>query len=239
MSRTERDPDPDRPASGGTRRRSSGDGAPTRRRILQVAEAVFAAHGARPGVRAFWWPRFCRIARWFAAAEAGRRGDLARAVAEATGSVRLDAPGGAFELTAKADRLDVHVDGTVGIIDYKTGALPTNKAVAHGYAPQLPLEAAIVLAGGFAGIPAGPLADLEYWRLTGGDPPGEIKPLKDAAAAHAADALAGLRRYVVAFDDPAMPYRAIPRPAWAPRFNDYAHLERVKEWAAGAAEDDS
>jgi ATP-dependent helicase/nuclease subunit B len=209
--------------------------------LLAIGEAVFAAHGARPGVRAFWWPRFCRIAGWFTAAEAERRGGLTRAVAEAHGSMHLDAPGGDFELTAKADRLDLHSDGTVGIIDYKTGALPTNKAVDLGFAPQLPLEAAIVLAGGFAGIPTGPLAGLEYWRLSGGDPPGEIKPLKDDAADRATKSLDGLRGLVTAFDDPTTPYPAIPRSAWAPRFNDYAHLERVKEWAAGAgaAEDES
>ncbi|MCH7592755.1 MAG: hypothetical protein IH989_08260 [Planctomycetes bacterium] len=39
------------------------------------------------------------------------------------------------------------------------------------------------------------------------------------------------------YDDPATPYRARPRPAAAPRFSDYEHLARVKEWSAGAAED--
>ena len=209
--------------------------------LLAIGEAVFAEHGARPGVRAFWWPRFCRIASWFTAAEAERRSGLTRTVAEAHGALHLDAPGGDFELTAKADRIDIHADGTVSVVDYKTGALPTGKAIDLGFAPQLPLEAAIVGAGGFPGIPPGPLASLEYWRLSGGDPPGDIKPLKGDSATRAAEALDGLARLIAVFDDPATPYHAIPRPAWAARFNDYAHLARVKEWAAGAttAEDDS
>ena len=56
-----------------------------------------------------------------------------------------------------------------------------------GYAPQLPLEAVIAEAGGFPDI-AGPVTVLEFWRLSGGDPPGEIRPLAktdaDLRAAH-------------------------------------------------------
>jgi ATP-dependent helicase/nuclease subunit B len=28
-------------------------------------------------------------------------------------------------------------------------------------------------------------------------------------------------------------YHAVPRPEWAPRYDDYAHLARTKEWSAG------
>ena len=34
------------------------------------------------------------------------------------------------------------------------------------------------------------------------------------------------------FDDPEMPYLAVPEPQLRPRFSDYAHLERLDE-AAG------
>ena len=46
-----------------------------------------------------------------------------------------------------------------------------------------------------------------------------------------ADALAGLNRLVAGFDDPRTPYRAVPRPERAPRYSDYGHLARVKEWS--------
>jgi ATP-dependent helicase/nuclease subunit B len=53
----------------------------------------------------------------------------------------------------------------------------------------------------------------------------------------AAAALAGIERLVAAFAAPATPYAAVPRPDFAPRFGDYAHLARVKEWSAGAGPD--
>jgi ATP-dependent helicase/nuclease subunit B len=35
-----------------------------------------------------------------------------------------------------------------------------------------------------------------------------------------------------------MPYLAVPRPEKAPRYSDYAHLERQKEWLAGEEEEE-
>ena len=150
------------------------------------------------------------------------------------GLLRLDSPGGGFELTAKADRIDRLTDGTLAIVDYKTGGTPSKKEVTLGFAPQLPLEAAIASSGGFKGLPEAPVARLEYWRVSGGEPPGERKPLKLDAQEQAAVALAGLGRLIVRFDDPETPYLARPRPEWARRFSDYTHLARVKEWGAGA-----
>ena len=48
----------------------------------------------------------------------------------------------------------------------------------------------------------------------------------------------GLADYIAAFDDPSMPYRSRPRPAFGPRFSDYDHLARVREWSAGPGEDE-
>jgi ATP-dependent helicase/nuclease subunit B len=48
--------------------------------------------------------------------------------------------------------------------------------------------------------------------------------------------LARLKGYVVKFDDPATPYRSIPRPALFHRFQEYGHLARIGEWLA---EDDA
>ncbi len=57
----------------------------------------------------------------------------------------------------------------------------------------------------------------------------------DAAEA-AARARAGLEALVAAFDDPATPYRARPRPDLALRFGDYDHLARIGEWSAAGAD---
>ncbi len=45
-----------------------------------------------------------------------------------------------------ADRIDRLADGSLCIIDYKTGVVPNEGELQRGEAPQLPLEAAIALA---------------------------------------------------------------------------------------------
>ena len=64
-----------------------------------------------------------------------------------------------------------------------------------------------------------------------GDPAGEVKAISDPDARIAA-ARDGLTHLIALFDDPETPYPARPHPARALRFNDYAHLARLKEWAA-------
>ncbi|HEX4113422.1 MAG TPA: double-strand break repair protein AddB [Stellaceae bacterium] len=204
------------------------------RRLLAIGAAKFAPFADRPELRAFWWPRFERVARWFVETEAARRGSLARIESEIEGRLAIAAPLGDFLLTAKADRIDRRHDGGLAIIDYKTGSLPRSLEWGLGYAPQLPLEAAMAEAGGFAGV-AGKVTALEFWKLSGGDPPGEVRALakSDAELRELIDAaLPGLARLIAAYDDPATPYAAVPRSEFAPRYNDYAHLSRVKEWAA-------
>ncbi len=207
--------------------------------LVAEGERIFEPLRSRPGLWAFWWPRYLRIAEWFAGVDRARRLAGARAWPEAKGELVLEGPAGPFRLTATADRVERLGDGELAIVDYKTGAPPRQSEVALGFAPQLPLEAAIALAGGFrelAGEASGAaLAGLAFWRLSGGQPPGEIKAVDADPEALAREARAGLERLIAAFDDPETPYRSVPRPEWAPRFNDYAHLARIKEWSAGVA----
>ena len=199
--------------------------------LLQIGEEVFAPLRARPGVYAFWWPRFRRIAAWVARQEQQRRARTPLLFAEKSGRLEL----GDFVLTAKADRIECLPDGTIAVLDYKTGAVPRSRDVCLGYSPQLPLEAAIAREGGFPEVPPGMPGELIYWHLTGGRLPGEecnaLGRAKATAQEVSEDALEGLYRRILDFDDPDTPYPAIPRPAHAPRFNDYAHLARHKEWA--------
>ena len=201
-------------------------------RLLDLGREVFAAVLDRPGIRAFWWPRFERVARWFLDSESARRADLAASVTEAKGRIEIAGPAGTFVVGAIADRIDRTSEGGLVILDYKTGAIPTSDEVAAGFAPQLPLEAMIAEAGGFEGVPAGPVVRIEYWRLKGSEPAGEIRTLALDPARLIAEAREGVARLIAAFDDPATAYEARPRPDQAPRFSDYEHLARVKEWAA-------
>lgn len=202
--------------------------------LLAYGSAAFAEVAARPGVTAFWGPRFERIAAWFVAVETPRREGLAKSFAEVKGELSITTSGGAFTLVAKADRIDRRRDGTLAIIDYKTGTPPHENEVINGFAPQLPLEAAMLARAGFPGVLPGPVTELAFWQVHGRGAGGEEKLLKASPAQLAAEAFVHLRELVEKFDDPATPYEAQPNPAHAPKYSDYDHLARVKEWAAGA-----
>jgi ATP-dependent helicase/nuclease subunit B len=195
--------------------------------LLQIGRAHFGAMLSRPGVWAFWWPRFERIVRWLVTQERAHRSLVAESISECEGSLTLPAPGGPFTLTAKADRIDRLAAGGFLLVDYKTGSLPSKKAVEWGFAPQLPLEGAILRDGNF-GVAAGAPAGLEFWRLTGGFPVGERRPIGDDDPDKLIQSvLDRVRSLIERFDDPATPYLVEPAPQWAPRFSDYRHLERV------------
>jgi ATP-dependent helicase/nuclease subunit B len=46
------------------------------------------------------------------------------------------------------------------------------------------------------------------------------------------DTHAALITLIETFENEQTPYYAIPRATKTPRFNDYEHLARIKEWAA-------
>jgi ATP-dependent helicase/nuclease subunit B len=207
------------------------------RELLLIGQECFAPLLARPGVWAFWWPRFEKIAQWFVAEERRHRAVVVESFSECKGSLVVPARGGPFTITATADRVDRLAAGGFLVADYKTGSLPAGKSVRAGFAPQVPLEGAILRDGGFGGVsgkPGGAPLALEYWHLNGGDPAGARHPLgKDDAGVLVDHVLDRVKALIAHFDDPATPYLAAPAGQWAPRFSDYRHLERLTESEAG------
>ncbi|MFN3868728.1 MAG: double-strand break repair protein AddB [Hyphomicrobiaceae bacterium] len=199
--------------------------------LVALAREKLAPYLGNPRIAAFWLPRFERFARWFAETEAQRRSAGGRVLAEIGGRLVLDAPAGPFDLTARADRLDISETGIV-ITDYKTGMPPKDKAVIDGRSPQLPLEAAIALSGGFERIEARQVTALSYIRVTGGTPPGESRILSVGDIADLARRqVDGLLQLIARFDDRATPYDARRRPGFSYEYDEYAQLARVAEWA--------
>jgi ATP-dependent helicase/nuclease subunit B len=98
----------------------------------------------------------------------------------------------------------------------------------------LPLEALILEEGGFTDIQTMNVENLSYWVISGAGNGGDIKAMQKPSDLNAAkqNARDGLERLIATFDDATMPYYSLPRPERAPRFNDYEHLARVKEWTA-------
>ncbi len=211
--------------------------------LRRIGEKHFAPLMEKPEARALWWPRFQRIARWFAEWEAARRGGIAAIAAEIRGEIKIPLDNArTFTLTARADRIERRGDGGYAILDYKTGQPPSGKQVRMGLSPQLTLEAAILREGGFADIDAGAsVSELAYVRLSGNNPPGEhktvelkIKPndtpqLPDDAADYVRAQLEALIRR---FENPDEPYRSLVLSMWTARYGDYDDLARVKEWSA-------
>jgi len=213
------------------------------RALRGIGEKYFAPLMERPEARALWWPRFQRIAAWFAEWEIARRSDIAGIEAEIRGEISISLDNERiFHLSARADRIERRHDGTFAILDYKTGPPPTGKQVRMGLSPQLTLEAAILREGGFDGIPAdASVSELGYVRLSGNNPPGEQKPLElkinkgdqpqppDAAADEARRKLEALIR---AFEDESQAYTSLNLSMWSNRYGTYDDLARIKEWSA-------
>jgi ATP-dependent helicase/nuclease subunit B len=209
--------------------------------LIEIGAKHFEALEDYPEARAFWWPRFRRIARWFAGWETIRRGSVAALAAELSGKIDIPLGERVFTLRARADRIERFAGNSYAILDYKTGQVPSEKQVRIGVSPQLTLEAAILRGGGFQNIPAGAsVAELVYVSLKGGDPAGEGAPIdfKDGDAnVHADRALAKLKVVAERFEDEQQPYLPLVLSMWKSRYGTYDHLARVKEWSVGGPDD--
>ncbi|MAY67205.1 MAG: double-strand break repair protein AddB [Rhodospirillaceae bacterium] len=205
--------------------------------LIRFGEDAFADYADRPAVRAFWWPRFLRVARWFLEVERERRARGCRPLAwEAEGHYLLPTAAGPFRLRCIADRIDRDPSAGIEIIDYKTGRTPSQKQVESGFSPQLPLEAMVLKAGGFAKVPAEDVTGLAYWKMSGGREPGKVAPLKDAPALTEA-AGQGLARRVALFANPKTPYAPRVKPMFETDRGDYDHLARVRAWTTVGGDD--
>ena len=199
--------------------------------LLKIGQSTFKTRMDNPAVRAFWWPRFEQIAKWFVGFEVERRTMSKTLGTEVRGKLEFDIGDCVFTLTAIADRIDRDANDQLMMIDYKTGGVPEQKAVKLGFSPQLTLEALISFTGGFNGIDAADVGKLQYWKLSGNRKAADIKDVKGDIKTLVSEARDGIESLVKAFNDPATPYLVTPRPEWAPRYNNNRHLSRVDEWS--------
>ena len=219
------------------------DALPTdlRSELIAVGREVFGKAvdlQDRPDIRAFWWPRFLRVAGFLADWELGRRA-LGPVIHPEVGGKLLFAlaDGTEFALTGRADRIEQRPSGGLAIVDFKTGAMPGVKEVQVGFSPQLTLEAAMAQAGAFENIPGGCVIDeLLYVHLTGGAksgavrniPPGEaVGTIEELGALH----LARLKTMLDELRSGERSFLSRPHPKYARRYAPYDHLARVREWS--------
>lgn len=194
------------------------------------AAAFLAGAAAHPLMRALWQPRLLEAIDWIAAEvaknQAGGRHPLA---AEAWGETEI----GGVSLGGKADRIDRAADGSLAIVDYKTGVPPGPRAVAEGYAMQLGLLGLIAERGGFANIEGVPAA-FEYWSLAKKN--GALGFVASPVGKKGIDATEfttlSARNFLAAaahWLTGDAPFTAKLNPAYAP-YGDYDQLMRLDEW---------
>ncbi|MFL5218023.1 MAG: double-strand break repair protein AddB [Microvirga sp.] len=213
--------------------------------LLQRGADAFAATAeAYPELYAEWWPRFERLATAFVGWDERRRAALAEVHAERRGAMTIALPEGeTFNLRARADRIEAGLGGAFAIIDFKTGQPPSAKEVFAGFSPQLTLEAAMLMAGGFEGVDrARETPELLYVKISGGrdplvprpleTPKGDGRTVADIVVAHRRGLEQLLARYVAGETG----YLSRPFPKFARKYSDYDHLARVKEWSLANAD---
>jgi ATP-dependent helicase/nuclease subunit B len=192
------------------------------------AERLLSEGTIHPMLRALWAPRLLEAIDWVADLERKNRAEGRRPLkAEVTGEAVL----AGVTVHGRADRIDQLADGTLAVIDYKTGQPPSYKAVNEGFALQLGLLALIGRAGGFEGVSGDPEA-FEYWSLaryrgTFGRlmcPDKDMQPGEFLTHANAYFGEAA-RRWLTGTEA----FTAKLNPAYAP-YGDYDQLMRLEEW---------
>lgn len=205
--------------------------------LRQMGMTMLADYGAAPAHYATWSAQWEQIVDWFAPMEHDRRMAGWQPVAlEVQAEMPLQAVGQDSMLVGRVDRIDSGAEG-YAILDYKTGTVPSDKQVQSGLAPQLPLLGMMLEAGAFATLKPRPIAALLYCKLGGRVGAQNMAVLKDGAGLVSA-ARDDLAATIAAYADPAMPYLVVPQPQFVPRYDDYQHLGRIKEWGLALAAED-
>ncbi|CAN7225531.1 double-strand break repair protein AddB [Phyllobacterium sp. LjRoot231] len=215
-------------------------------RLLEIGRRYFDDIALPEEIDAVWWPRFQSLVPEYLKWERNRAHLIAERHPEiASRKIPVEATG--ITLSGRADRVDLRRDGTVEIIDFKTGSTPSKRQAHVLLSPQLALEAALLARGAFHQVGKRDAADLLYVRLR---PNGKVDPesiLKIGTAVNGSEKSAPelgelswrrLTELLTAYRDPQKGYlsRALPFKE-SDLTGDYDHLARVLEWSAGGADD--
>ncbi len=209
------------------------------RRLIDIGAELFQPLDAFPAIRALWWPRFERVAKGFTAFEERRAPKVEKRFLEISGGLELTLPGLEFRLRGRADRIDIMTDGSIAVLDYKTGQVPSIKQVESLLAPQMPLEAAMVKRLAFKDVPADlPISELLYLQLKGGsDPvvPALRMPKEKEVTDLVEEAWTRLEELIAHYGKDTTGYLSRARVFQERQFDGpYDHLARVQEWSVGS-----
>ena len=205
-------------------------------RIISIGERIFSLMDISNSTKAFWWPEFKRIAQQFLQYQQELQPTLSAIFTEQKRDLIIPLSCGDFRLSGRFDRIDFMKDGSCVIIDYKTGEVPSANRVRKGFAPQLPLEAAMLKRGAFKDIGISsntPISACQFWKLTGKSSGSSILEVcnDDEKVTEVSDMVYDkLVQWLEKYMKEDTPYLAAPRADFQPKYSKYEHLERIKEW---------
>ncbi|MBA4043943.1 MAG: double-strand break repair protein AddB, partial [Erythrobacter sp.] len=216
--------------------------------IAPFAAACFAEARVHPLFRALWQPRLMAALETFAtmidSPEHPGRTVLA---SEYSGAMQFDGA----KVIGRVDRIDRMADGTLAIVDYKTGTPPGKPQVKAGYALQLGILGLIAQHGKFerdGNVVTGTPTRFEYWSLgkeKNADTFGYWQtPMKEGSARsgllpdeylpfHAEKLSLAIRQYIKGRE----PFTARENPDYK-GYNEYDQLMRLDEWLVRLAENE-
>jgi ATP-dependent helicase/nuclease subunit B len=201
--------------------------------LLLRADALFSTPAMNPVLKTLWQPRIRRALAW-TEEEMQRQSEAGRVMlfAEEFGDLKL----AGVRLSGKVDRIDRLSDGSLAIVDYKTGKPPSSSKIAAGFAPQLGLLGLIAKRGGFK-QGGGVASRFEYWTMSkDGGEFGAVKsalPKKEIGSegsmkfidAAEANATGVIEQWILGTE----PFTAKLHPDYAVG-EDYDQLMRLDEW---------
>ncbi|ASJ91132.1 double-strand break repair protein AddB [Porphyrobacter sp. CACIAM 03H1] len=220
--------------------------------LAPFAAAHFEKKRVHPLFRALWQPRLISAMERFERMIADDAAEQGREVlaTEIDGEMTFDG----VRIIGRADRIDRLADGSLAIVDYKTGAPPSKTQVTAGYALQLGLLGLIAQEGRFSNkktgqVVTGEATRFEYWSLgkarkeegfgfretpmridkaRTGIEPGDYLPF------HADKLALAISRFIRGTD----PFTARENPDYK-GYNEYDQLMRLEEWLVRMSGPDS
>ena len=209
---------------------------------MPLAERMFDEMSAHPFMRAMWKPRLLDALLWIEEETDRLAGEGREVLAvERKGEIMVDS----IRIHGRADRIDKLADGTLAVVDYKTGTPPSGKMVAQGYALQLGLIGLIAREGGMQDV-AGEPSRFEYWSLGRNKDKGfgYLKsPIKETARQTGLEleeflpeTERFLREAIARWLLGSEPFTARLNPD-LPSYTDYDQLMRLDEWQGREGED--